>query len=120
MSIPGPCHDRVTIRMAFYLVTASPREDLLDELRERLARNEFVALKPFGRALSASLRGARRLPNGRAIWEEEDYCRPPLAEERAAVLDRYFEGLSTEEIVEGTGWALIGALPPVFPGLEGR
>jgi hypothetical protein len=106
--------------MAFYLVTASPREHLLDELRERLAGDEFIRLKPFGRALSASLRRARRLPNGRAIWEEEDYCRPPLAEERAAVLDRYFEGLSTEEIVEGTGWALIGALPPVFPGLEGR
>lgn len=106
--------------MAFYLVTASPREGLLEELRDRLSRNEFVRLKPFGRTLSASLRRARRLPNGRAIWEAEDYCHPPLTEERAAVLDRYFEALSTEEIVEGTGWALIGALPPVFPGLEGR
>jgi hypothetical protein len=106
--------------MAFYLVTASPREDLLEELRERLTRNELVGLRPFGRALSRSLRRARRLPSGQAIWEEEDYCTPPLAQERAAVLDRYFEALSTEEIVEGTGWALIGALPPVFPGLEGR
>jgi hypothetical protein len=106
--------------MAFYLVTASPRKDLLEELQARLARNDFVGLQPFGRALSSSLRRARRLPNGQAIWEEEDYCRPPLAEERAAVLDRYFEALSTEEIVEGTGWALIGALPPVFPELEGR
>src|SRR3954462_12231672 len=104
--------------MAFYLVTAAPREDLLDDLRERLARNEFVALKPFGRALSSSLRQARRLPDGRAIWEEEDYCSPPLAEERAAVLDRYFEGLSTEEIVAGTGWTLIGTLPALFSGLE--
>jgi hypothetical protein len=34
------------------------------------------------------------------------------------VLDRYFEGLSTEEIVEGTGWALIGVLPALFSGLE--
>ena len=105
--------------MAYYLVTASPREDLLDELRDKLARNEFVGLKPFGRALSSSLRRARKLPNGRAIWEEEDYCRPPLAEERAAVLDRYFDGLSTEEVVEGTGWALIGALPAMFPELAG-
>ena len=108
------------IRMAFYLVTALPREDLLEELRERLTRQELVELRPFGRALSSSLLRARRLPDGRAIWEEEDYCTPPLAQERAAVLDRYFENLSTEEIVEGTGWALIGALPPVFPGLEGR
>jgi hypothetical protein len=105
--------------MAFYLVTAALREERLEELRERLARDEFVHLKPFGRALSSSLRRARLLPDGRAIWEEEDYCRPPLAEERAAVLDRYFDGLSTEEVVEGTGWALIGALPPIFPGWEG-
>lgn len=27
------------------------------------------------------------------MWEEEDYCRPPLAEERAAVLD-LFPGLA--------------------------
>ena len=103
--------------MAFYLVTATPRQDRLEELRERLARNEFLALRPFGRALSSSLRQARRLPDGRAVWEEEDYCSPPLAEERAAVLDRYFEGLSTEKIVEGSGWALIGVLPALFPGL---
>ncbi len=105
--------------MAYYLVTASPKEELLEELREKLARNEFVGLKPFGRALSSSLRRARKLPNGRAIWEEEDYCRPPLAAERTAVLDRYFEGVSTEEVVEGSGWALIGALPAMFPGLAG-
>ena len=58
--------------MAHYLVTASPRVQLMDELRDKLARNEFVPLQPFGRALSASLRRARRLPNGRATWEEVD------------------------------------------------
>ena len=57
--------------MAHYLVTASPRVQLMDELRDKLARNEFVPLRPFGRALSASLRRARLLPNGRAMWEEE-------------------------------------------------
>lgn len=106
--------------MAYYLVTASPREQLLDELRGKLDRDEFVPLRPFGRALSFSLRRARRLPNGRATWEEEDYCRPPLAEERAAVLDRYFEDLSVEPVVEGTGWALIEPLPAMFPGLADR
>jgi hypothetical protein len=35
------------------------------------------------------------------------------------VLDRYFDGLSTEEVVEGTGWALIGTLPAMFPELAG-
>jgi hypothetical protein len=106
--------------MAYYLVTASPREELLEELRTKLARDEFVTLRPFGRALSSSLRRARRLPNGRAMWEEEDYCQPPLAEERAAVLDRYFDGLSVELVAEGTGWTLIEPMPAMFPELTGR
>ena len=82
--------------MAYYLVTATPREDLLAELSDRLERDEFVTLRPFGRALTASLRRARRLPSGKAMWEEEDYCRPPLAQEREAVLDRYFDQISVE------------------------
>jgi len=106
--------------MAHYLVTAVPREELLQELGGRLARDEFITLRPFGKALSLALRRARRLPTGKAIWEEEDYCRPPLAEERAAVLDRYFGDLSVEPVVEGTGWALIDALPAMFPDLPGR
>jgi hypothetical protein len=106
--------------MAYYLVTASPREQLLDELQDKLARNEFVPLRPFGRALSSSLRRARRLPDGRATWEEEDYCQPPLAEERAAVLDHYFDDLSVQPVVEGTGWALIEPLPAMFPNLKVR
>ena len=38
--------------MAYYLVTATPRESLLAELAERLGRDEFVSLRPFGRARS--------------------------------------------------------------------
>ena len=106
--------------MAHYLVTATPRPDLLTELAERLQRDEFVALRPFGRALTASLRRARRLPNGKAMWEEEDYCQPPLAQEREAVLDRYFDQISVESVVEGTGWALIDAFPAMFPELARR
>jgi hypothetical protein len=106
--------------MAHYLVTASPREERLPELRERLSRGEFTRLRPFGQALSHSLRRARRLPNGKAMWEEEDYCQPPLAEERAAVLDHYFDQLSVESVVRGSGWALIEALPAMFPELAGR
>jgi hypothetical protein len=106
--------------MAHYLVTASPREELLAELSARLERDEFVTLRPFGPALTASLRRARRLPNGKAMWEEEDYCRPPLAQEREAVLDRYFDQISVESVVEGTGWALIAAFPAMFPELTRR
>jgi hypothetical protein len=103
--------------MPHYLVTASPRGELLQDLGARLARNEFVTLRPFGKALTSSLRRARRLPDGKLMWEEEDYCEPPLAQERAAVLDRYFADLSVEPVVEGTGWALIEALPAMFPEL---
>jgi hypothetical protein len=103
--------------MAFYLVTATPRSSLMPELSHRLTRSEFVSLKPFGPELSRALRSARRLPNGQAMWEEEDYCSPPLAQEREAVLDHYFEGLSVEPVVSGTGWTLIQDFPPLFPEL---
>jgi hypothetical protein len=106
--------------MAHYLVTASPREHLLGELAGRLERDEFTTLRPFGRALTSSLRRARRLPDGKAMWEEEDYCQPPLAQEREAVLDRYFDGISVEPVVEGTGWDLIEAFPAMFPELVRR
>ena len=49
-----------------------------------------------------------------------DYCQPPLAEERAAVLDHYFEELTVEPVVEGTGWELIEPLPAMFPKLAER
>ncbi len=106
--------------VAYYLVTATPRQDLLTELQARLDRDEFAVLRPFGKALSGSLRRARLLPNGKAMWEEEDYCTPPLAQEREAVLDRYFDGLSVEPVVEGTGWTLIDGFPALFPGLARR
>ena len=103
--------------MAFYLVTATPHEALLTDLEARLARDEFVPMRPFGTALSQSLRNARRRPDGGAVWEEEDYCRPPLAEERAAVLDQYFHGLEVEPVRRGAGWKRIDDLPRLFPAL---
>jgi hypothetical protein len=103
--------------MAHYLVTATPKAERLDDLQARLRRDEFVQLRPFGTALSFSLRGARIRPDGTAIWEEEDYCRPPLAQEREAVLDRYFEGIEVETVAEGEGWQRIDALPRLFPDL---
>jgi len=101
--------------MAFYLVSAVPKHGRLDELEMRLARDEFVSLRPFGRALSTSLRRARIRRDGVAVWEEEDYCQPPLAEERAAVLDDYFHDVRVEPVAEGEGWARIQGLPQLFP-----
>jgi hypothetical protein len=103
--------------MAYYLVTAHPLADRMDDLVTKLGQHAFVELRPFGQALTASLEGARCLPDGTAVWEEEDYCRPPLAEERAAVLDQYFEGVSVEPVERGRGWQRIEGLPPLFPEL---
>src|SRR5262245_66501510 len=86
--------------MAFYLVTAVPRQELMDDLSARLARAEFTGLRPFGPTLSRSLKAARLRRDGAVVWEEEDYCRPPLAEERAAVLDRFFCDLRVETVSE--------------------
>jgi hypothetical protein len=103
--------------MAFYLVSARPAANRLEELETKLNQRAFLELRPFGRSLSASLEGARQLPDGTAVWEEEDYCRPPLAQEREAVLDRYFEEISVEPVERGRGWQRIEELPPLFPAL---
>lgn len=103
--------------MAYYLVSALPKAAKLEELAARLARDEFIHMQPFGRALTGALRGARLRADGIAVWEEEDYCRPPLAEERAAVLDTYFDNLKVESISRGMGWHQISDLPRLFPEL---
>lgn len=64
-----------------------------------------------------SMRGARQRPDGGVVWEEEDYCSPPLAQERAAVLDEYFEDLRVTSVQKHEGWAQIRDLPPLFPEL---
>ena len=104
--------------MAFYLVTARPLVDSLKDLEAKLVEDFFKELEPFGPALTASLKGARRSPDGTVVWEEEDYCRPPLAQERAAVLDLYFEEITVEPVQRGRGWERIAELPPLFPRLS--
>jgi hypothetical protein len=100
--------------LAFYLVSAIPM-GRLEELGERLARAECMSSRPFGATFSASVKEARIRKDGVAVWEEEDYCAPPLARERAAVLDDYFHDLRVEKVKEGQGWSKIEALPRLFP-----
>lgn len=100
--------------MAYYLVKAKFYEDLLAELRSRLDSGEIRQMRPFGSALQYSLENARVAQSGWAVWEEEDYCRPPLAQERAAVLDTYFTDLGTESVEQGEGWARIESQPMLW------
>jgi hypothetical protein len=97
--------------MAYYLVRATPKLERLSELHRRLCENAFINLRPFGKTLTESLNNARVQPDGAAIWEEEDYCSPPLAQERAAVLDLYFDEIAVERVDAGEGWARIENLP---------
>ena len=99
--------------MAHYLVKAHYQKDLLAELRTRLDSGEINTMRPFGIALQYSLDHARLDPQeqGWVVWEEEDYCNPPLAQERAAVLDTYFTSLSVEKVQQGKGWSQIQSMP---------
>ena len=103
--------------MAHYLVTAKPKSDRLGDLLGNLRKNMYASMRPFGKALTYSLENARLREDGYATWEEEDYCSPPLAEERAAALDEFFDELNVAPVREGTGWKKIEGLPRLFPEL---
>lgn len=101
--------------MAHYLVTAKPKSDRLAVLLENLREKAYASMRPFGRAMSYALENARLREDGYAIWEEEDYCSPPLAEERAAALDEFFNELHVARVDKGTGWEKIQGIPRLFP-----
>jgi hypothetical protein len=99
--------------MAKRFVRAQPKADRLGELRDRLNSGEIESMEPFGRAMTRALEKARFDPNtGEAVWIEEDYCSPPLAMERAEVLDDYFDEITIveEDIDESAGWQRIDDL----------
>ena len=103
--------------MAKRFVRARPKHQRLAELRERLNSGEIEAMEPFGRALTQALEKARYDPEtGEAVWIEEDYCSPPLAMERAEVLDDYFEEITIveEDVDEAAGWQRIDDLPGLW------
>lgn len=96
--------------MAYYLVTAKPIQSKMSNLRTWLDSGEIRAMRPFGQALQMGLDNARWQTDDVAIWEEEDYCVPPLAQERAAVLDDYFTELNVQHVNKGEGWKQIEPL----------
>ena len=100
--------------MAYYLVTAKPIRSKLNELRKWLDSGEIRVMRPFGQALQMGLDNARWQSEGVAIWEEEDYCVPPLAQERAAVLDEYFTELEVQHVNKDEGWKMIEPLKNIW------
>jgi hypothetical protein len=104
--------------MAHYLVTAKPKSERLGDLLANLRKRAYASMRPFGKTMTHSLENARLREDGYAIWEEEDYCSPPLAQERAAALDEFFDELEVAPVKEGVGWDEIEQLPRLFPDLK--
>jgi hypothetical protein len=103
--------------MAFYLVKARPRMDLLESLHEELSAGKISRMRPFGKSLQYSLENARIDTEDRdfALWVEEDYCSPPLAMEREAVLDQYFDDITVEKVKsEKEAWNRINDKPRLW------
>lgn len=98
--------------MAHYIVRARMKPERRTELREKLTQGSFVNVRPFGRGLSEALKRAHQDPDtGEAVWEEQCFCTPPLAAEKPAILDRYFDDIVTEAVNEGAGWKRLADLP---------
>jgi len=102
--------------MALYLVKARPKKERLDNLHKELSSGIISKIRPFGESLQYSLQNAR-IDSDIAVWIEVDYCSPPLAMERKAVLDRYFDDITVESISsEEEGWNMIGDKPQLWSG----
>ena len=104
--------------MAHYLVTAKPKARQIGDLFDNLRKRTYAPMRPFGKAMTHSLENARLRDDGYATWEEEDYCTPPLAQERAAAFDEFFDDLHVAPVHEGAGWKEIEELPRLFPKFE--
>jgi hypothetical protein len=93
--------------MAVYLVKAKAVEPTLSQLNERLRTGEISNMRPFGEELHHALTNARVDEDGWVVWEEVDYCRPPLKQEREAVLDHHFRDIQVTPVERGEGWKQI-------------
>jgi hypothetical protein len=98
--------------MTFYFVRAKPKDNISDLLYD-LDYGMIHTLVPFGKSLHKSLNQARwDNETNNAIWVEEDYCNPPLAMEREAVLDKYFDMIEVEPVLsEEEGWNTLADKP---------
>jgi hypothetical protein len=103
--------------MAYYLVSAKLNKSKLHDLKARLESQEIKVMRPFGSALDESLRAAKVAADGLVLWEEQDYCQPPLAMERRAVLDDYFSAIQVEKVNRGEGWQQLADLPSLWSDL---
>ena len=81
-----------------YRVTARFKPSAAVELRGRLDDGSIATQRPDGQEIVDSLHRAVVTGRGEVMWSEQCYCDPPLAHERATMLDLYFDDLTTEAI----------------------
>ena len=86
-----------------YRVTAQFKPATAEALRRQLDDGSIAAQQPDGQEMVDSLHRAVLRDNDEVVWSEQCYCTPPLAHERATILDRYFDILATEAIEDYEG-----------------
>jgi len=84
--------------MAIYRVTGRFKADMAEDLRGKLDDGSIAAQQPDGQEMVDAFGRATVTESGDVRWSETCYCPTPLAHERATVLDRFFEDLTTEPI----------------------
>ena len=81
-----------------YRVIARFKTDTAAELRRRLDDGSIATQHPDGQEMVDSLHRAVVSESGDVRWSELCYCDPPLAHERATILDHYFDHIVTQPI----------------------
>jgi hypothetical protein len=100
--------------MSIYIVRARMKKEL-SELRKELESDKISKLQPFGETLSYGLKNARVTNERYVLWVEVDYCSPPLAMEKASVLDKYFDNITVEPVrSEEEGWNRINQITQLW------
>ena len=81
-----------------YHVRAKFRADTAAVFLAKLTDGTINKQSPDGPEMVASMNRAVVNAEGQIEWSERCYCEPPLAHERATVLDQHFEDIRTEPI----------------------
>ena len=81
-----------------YHVRARFRPGTASVFLEKLTDGTIAGQRPDGPELVASMKRAVVNAEDRVEWSEMCYCQPPLAHERATVLDAHFDDIQAEPI----------------------
>ena len=89
-----------------YRIQARFNQNKAKEFYTKLTNGTIEKQQPDGRAIVDGMNRAVVDASGLIHWSELCYCNPPLAHERATVLDHYFSDIETEPI--GTSQEYVG------------